>query len=56
MGDEVRSAARSYQESWNRSEDPFIGLVKNVAESAAGAGERLFGGLFGGRGNNGDDN
>jgi Zn-dependent protease with chaperone function len=56
MGEEVRSAARSYQESWNRSEDPFIGLVKNVAESAAGAGERLFGGLFGGRGNNGDDN
>jgi Zn-dependent protease with chaperone function len=55
IGEEVRSAARSYQESWNRSEDPFIGLVKNVAETAAGAGERIFGGLFGGR-NNGDDN
>jgi Zn-dependent protease with chaperone function len=54
IGEEVKSAARSYQESWNRSEDPFIGLVKGVAESAAGAGERLFGGLFGGRGNGGN--
>ena len=55
VGEEVRSAARSYQESWNRSEDPFIGLVRGVAETAAGAGERILGGLFGGRRNGGDD-
>jgi Zn-dependent protease with chaperone function len=55
VGEEVRSAARAYQESWNRSEDPFIGLVRGVAETAAGAGERIFGGLFGGRRNGGDD-
>jgi Zn-dependent protease with chaperone function len=57
VGEEIRSAAKSYQESWNRTEDPFIGLVKGVAESAAGAGERIFGGIFGGgrRSNGGDD-
>jgi Zn-dependent protease with chaperone function len=54
VGEEVRSAARSYQESWSRSEDPFIGLVRGVAETAAGAGERIFGGIFGGRRNGGD--
>jgi len=55
MGEEVKSAARAYQESWTRSEDPFIGLVRGVAETAAGAGERLLGGLFGGRRNGDDD-
>jgi hypothetical protein len=52
--DEVKAAAKSYQDSWNRTSDPFVGLVKGFAESAAGAGERLFSGLFGGgRGGNG---
>jgi Zn-dependent protease with chaperone function len=55
IGEEVRSAARAYQESWSRSEDPFIGLVRGVAETAAGAGERIFGGIFGGRRNGDDD-
>jgi Zn-dependent protease with chaperone function len=50
VGDEFLAAARSYQESWNRSSDPFIGLVKGFAETAAGAGERLFDGIFGRRG------
>jgi Zn-dependent protease with chaperone function len=45
--EEVKAAARSYQESWNRTADPFVGLVKGFAETAAGAGERLFSGLFG---------
>jgi hypothetical protein len=54
VGDEVRNAAKSYQESWNRTADPFVGMVKGVAEGAVGAGERLFGGLFGGRGGNGN--
>ncbi|HEY2575673.1 MAG TPA: M48 family metallopeptidase [Streptosporangiaceae bacterium] len=56
VGDEVKSAARAYQESWSRSEDPFIGLVRGVAGTAAGAGERIFSGLFGGgRRDSGDD-
>jgi hypothetical protein len=48
--EEMRAAARSYQESWNRTADPFVGLVKGFAETAAGAGERLFSNLFGPRG------
>jgi Zn-dependent protease with chaperone function len=42
LGDEIRNAAKSYQESWNRSEDPLIGMVRGVAENAA----RVGGGLF----------
>jgi Zn-dependent protease with chaperone function len=53
IGDEFLAAARSYQESWNRSEDPFIGLVKSAAETAAGAGQSLFEGIFGRRGGGG---
>jgi Zn-dependent protease with chaperone function len=49
IGDEVRAAARSYQESWNRTEDPFIGMVRGAAEGAMRAGEGLFG-RFGRRG------
>jgi Zn-dependent protease with chaperone function len=41
VGDEFRSAAKSYQDSWNRSADPLIGAVRGVAGSAVGAGERL---------------
>jgi Zn-dependent protease with chaperone function len=42
LGDEIKNAAKSYQESWNRSEDPLIGMVRGVAENAA----RVGGGLF----------
>jgi Zn-dependent protease with chaperone function len=48
VSEEVRAAARSYQESWNRTADPFVGLVRSAAETAAGAGGRLFN-LFGNR-------
>jgi Zn-dependent protease with chaperone function len=41
VGDEFKSAAKSYQESWSRSADPLIGAVRGVAGSAVGAGERL---------------
>jgi Zn-dependent protease with chaperone function len=51
VGDEFRAAAKSYQDSWNRSADPLIGAVRGVAETAAGAGQRLFGNL----GNRRDD-
>jgi hypothetical protein len=61
VGDEVRNAAKSYQESWARSEDPLIGMFRGVAESAARAGSGLFDRLQnrggnGGTGNGGDDN
>jgi Zn-dependent protease with chaperone function len=42
VGDEFRSAAKSYQESWNRSADPLIGAVRGVANGAADMGSRIF--------------
>jgi Zn-dependent protease with chaperone function len=51
VSEEIKAGAKSYQDSWNRSSDPFVGLVKGFAESAAGAGASLFSGLFGRQGN-----
>jgi Zn-dependent protease with chaperone function len=51
--EEIKAGAKSYQESWNRSGDPLVGLMKGFAEGAAGAGEKLFSGLFGRPGNGG---
>ncbi|HLI42437.1 MAG TPA: M48 family metallopeptidase, partial [Streptosporangiaceae bacterium] len=42
VGEELRSAARAYQEAWSRSEDPLIGIFRGAAESAARAGSGLF--------------
>jgi Zn-dependent protease with chaperone function len=42
VGEEVRNAARSYQESWSRSEDPLIGMIRGVADTAARVGSGLF--------------
>jgi len=59
--EEVRNAAKSYQESWSRSQDPLIGIFRGVAETGA----RAAGGLFdrfqnrgpgGGSGGSSDDN
>jgi Zn-dependent protease with chaperone function len=55
VGEEAKAAAKSYQDSWSRSADPLIGAVRGVAESAAGAGARLFGNLGNNRRND-DDN
>jgi Zn-dependent protease with chaperone function len=55
VGGEFKAAAKSYQDSWNRSADPLIGAVRGVAETAAGAGQRLFGNL-GGRRDDNDSN
>ncbi|HLI38403.1 MAG TPA: M48 family metallopeptidase [Streptosporangiaceae bacterium] len=43
IGEEIRAAARSYQESWDRSEDPLAGILRGAAEGAMRAGESLFG-------------
>ena len=37
VGEEVRNAAKSYQDSWNRSQDPLIGIFRGVAETGARA-------------------
>ncbi len=45
VSDEVRDAARAYQESWNRSEDPLIGMLRgglgNIARTGAGLFDRF---------------
>ena len=40
--DEIKNAARAYRESWSQSQDPFIGVLRDVAEGAVNAGERIF--------------
>src|SRR5947209_5538301 len=35
VGEEVRNAAKAYQDSWNRSQDPLIGMFRGVAETGA---------------------
>ncbi|MBG0830400.1 M48 family metallopeptidase [Planomonospora sp. ID67723] len=42
VSEEVKAAARSYRESWSQSQDPFIGVLRDVAEGAVNAGERIF--------------
>ncbi len=56
IGEEIRNAAKSYQDTWNRSEDPLAGLLRGFADTASRAGSGLFdrfGG--GGRSNGGTD-
>jgi Zn-dependent protease with chaperone function len=53
VGDEFRSATKSYQDSWSRSADPLVGVARGVAESAVGAADRLFS-RFGGGGSGGN--
>src|ERR1700722_9589144 len=59
VGEEVRNAAKAYQDSWSRSQDPLIGIFRGVAESAARAGGGLFDRLSnrgGGSSSSDDDN
>jgi Zn-dependent protease with chaperone function len=56
IGEEIRNAAKSYQESWQRTEDPLVGMFRGAADSAMRAGEGLLGRFGGRRDNNGDDN
>ncbi len=48
VGEEAKNAAKSYQDSWNRSADPLVGAVRGVANSAVDAGSRLFNRFSGG--------
>ena len=59
VGEEMRNAAKAYQESWNRSEDPLIGMVRGAADTLARAGGGLFDRFSNpnrGGGSNSDDN
>jgi Zn-dependent protease with chaperone function len=58
VSEEIRSAAKAYQESWNRSEDPLIGMVRGAAGNMARAGSGLFDRMTnrGGGGSSSDDN
>jgi Zn-dependent protease with chaperone function len=49
--DEMRNAAKSYQDSWSRSEDPLAGIFRGVADTLSNAGGSIFD-RFGGRGGN----
>jgi len=40
--DEVRNAAKSYQDSWGRSEDPLAGIFRGFAETGVKAAGTLF--------------
>ena len=51
--DEVRNAANSYRESWNRSEDPLAGIFRGVAETGVRAASGLFDRLGGNNRNTG---
>jgi hypothetical protein len=55
--EEVRNAAKSYQDNWARSEDPLAGILRGVAETATSAAGSLFDrytrGNRGGSGGNG---
>jgi Zn-dependent protease with chaperone function len=42
FSEEARNAAKAYQESWNRSEDPLIGMVRGGLGNVARAGSGLF--------------
>ncbi|WP_017612500.1 M48 family metallopeptidase [Nocardiopsis salina] len=42
VSDEAGRAADSYREDWNRTKDPLVSVVRDVAGGAAGAGGRIF--------------
>ncbi|WP_106251387.1 M48 family metallopeptidase [Allonocardiopsis opalescens] len=42
IGEEVKNAANSYREAWNRTADPFVGTLRDVAGSAAEGAGKLF--------------
>jgi Zn-dependent protease with chaperone function len=59
--DEVKNAAKSYQDAWARSEDPLAGILRNVAGTAASTAGGLFDrftnrGTGSGSGSGNDDN
>jgi Zn-dependent protease with chaperone function len=52
--DDIRSAAKSYRDSWSTSQDPLIKVFSNVGEAVSGAAGSVFS-KFGGRSGGSDD-
>lgn len=42
IGEEARSAARSYRETWERTADPLVGTLRDVVGGAAATGGKIF--------------
>ena len=53
VGDEFKAAAKSYQDSWNRSADPLIGVARGTPRAPAARPTALFS-RFGGGGSGSD--
>src|SRR5699024_10562881 len=47
IGREAGRATESYRDDWNRTKDPLVNVVRDVAGGAAGAGGRIFGAVAG---------
>ncbi|HEV8555020.1 MAG TPA: M48 family metallopeptidase [Actinophytocola sp.] len=54
MMDDIRSAAKSYKESWSASQDPLIKVFSDVGEAVSGAAGKVFS-KFGGRSGNAEE-
>jgi Zn-dependent protease with chaperone function len=52
--DDIRSAAKSYKESWSSSQDPLVKVFSNVGEAVSTAAGSVFS-KFGGRSRESDD-
>jgi Zn-dependent protease with chaperone function len=52
--DDIRSAAKSYKDSWSSSPDPLLKVFTNVGEAVSGAAGNLFG-KFGKAGGSADE-
>lgn len=42
LSEEIKAAARSYRESASQTADPFVGLLRDLGDGAASAGEKIF--------------
>jgi hypothetical protein len=40
--DDIKTAAKSYQESWSTSQDPLVKVFSNVGEAVSGAAGKVF--------------
>jgi Zn-dependent protease with chaperone function len=54
MMDDIKSAGRSYKDSWSNSTDPLAKVLNDVGEAVSGAADKVFS-RFGGRSSTPDD-
>jgi Zn-dependent protease with chaperone function len=53
--DDIKTAGKSYKESWSNSTDPLAKVLSEVGEAVSGAAGKVFS-KFGGRGNDDENN